>query len=119
MTVSLRALSSARQSQHCNRTGPGVEASNADDAIACLDREAIDVAILDYNMPGRNGIKLAEYIRFRFPEMPIAIATANVQDEVIARARATNATFVEKPMTEDGLRGFLSGVVLRRRLGGT
>jgi hypothetical protein len=50
--------------------------------------------------------------------MPIAVITANVQDEVIARARAVNAAFVGKPVTEDALRGFISGAALRLRAGG-
>jgi hypothetical protein len=45
--------------------------------------------------------------------MPIAVATANVQDEIITRARAANATFIAKPVTEEGMRGFLSGAALR------
>jgi hypothetical protein len=45
--------------------------------------------------------------------MPIALATANVQDEIVAKARSINVTFVPKPITEDGLRGFLSGAALR------
>jgi AmiR/NasT family two-component response regulator len=47
--------------------------------------------------------------------MPIAVITANVQDEVIARARDVNAAFVSKPVTEEGLRGFLSGAALKLR----
>jgi CheY-like chemotaxis protein len=92
-----------------------IEASNADDALDALAANAIDVAILDFNMPGRNGLELAQDIRTRFPDMPIALATANVQDEIIAQARAVNATFVPKPITEDGLRGFVSGAALRLR----
>jgi hypothetical protein len=46
------------------------------------------------------------------------VITANIQDEVIARARQVNATFVSKPLTEDGLRGFISGAVLRLRTNG-
>jgi len=90
-----------------------LEAGNADDAIAVIDAQAIDVTILDYNMPGRDGLALAEELRARFPIMPIAVATANVQDEIIARARAANATFIAKPVTEEGMRGFLSGAALR------
>src|SRR5690242_17013221 len=86
-----------------------VESSNADEALAILDAQAIDAAILDFNMPGRNGLELAEEIRARHPHMPIALTTANVQDEVISRARAVNATFIAKPVTAEGLRPFLSG----------
>ncbi|MHB8284144.1 MAG: response regulator transcription factor [Caulobacteraceae bacterium] len=92
-----------------------IEASNADEAIALFDAQQIDVAILDYNMPGRDGLVLAEELRARFSNLPIAVATANVQDEIIARARAANANFIAKPVTEDGLRGFLSGAALRLR----
>ena len=73
------------------------------------------MALLDYNMPGRDGLALAAELRALHPSMPIALITANVQDEVIARARALNATFVGKPLTEEGLRGFLSGAALRLR----
>lgn len=92
-----------------------VEAGNADEAVAALDGGGVDVAILDFNMPGRNGLELAGDIRGRFPEMPIALATANVQDEIIATARSLALTFIPKPITEDGLRGFLSGAALRLR----
>jgi CheY-like chemotaxis protein len=95
-----------------------VEAGNADEAIAALEAQSVDVAILDYNMPGRDGLALAEELRERFPVMPIAVATANVQDEIIARARAANATFIPKPVTEDGMRGFLSGAALRLKSAG-
>lgn len=92
-----------------------LEASGADEAIALFDSEQIDLVILDFNMPGRDGLELAEELRGRFPDMPIAVATANVQDEIIARARAANATFIAKPVTEDGMRGFVSGAALRLR----
>jgi CheY-like chemotaxis protein len=95
-----------------------IEAGSADEAIAIVDKHAVDVAVLDFNMPGRDGLVLAVELRARFPAMSIAIATANVQDEVIAGARAANATFINKPVTEDGMRGFLSGAALRLRSAG-
>jgi len=92
-----------------------VEAGNAEEALAINAAQRIDVALLDFNMPGMDGIDLAAALRALRPTMPIALITANVQDEVIARARAVNAAFVGKPLTEDGLRGFLSGAALRLR----
>jgi len=92
-----------------------IEAGSADEALERLANAEVDVVILDYNMPGRSGLDLAEALRAERPEMPIALATANVQDEVIARARAANVTFVAKPINEDGLRGFLSGAALQLR----
>jgi CheY-like chemotaxis protein len=95
-----------------------VEAGSADEALAIVDQQPVDVAVLDFNMPGRDGLVLAAELRARFPSMSIAIATANVQDEVIAGARAANATFINKPVTEEGMRGFLSGAALRLRSAG-
>ena len=92
-----------------------VEAGSAAEALAVLTRRHVDVVILDYNMPGQNGLELAEALRGQRPEMPIAVATANVQDEVVARARAANAAFVPKPITEATLRPFLESAALRLR----
>lgn len=95
-----------------------IEAGNGDEALAAIEAQAIDVVVLDYNMPGRDGLAVAEELRGRFADMPIAIATANVQDEIIARARAARTTFIHKPVTEDGMRGFLSGAALRLKQAG-
>lgn len=96
-----------------------VEAGNADEALAVLDKRKVEVAVLDYNMPGRNGVELAEELRRRFPAIAVAVATANVQDEVIAGIRAAGAAFVPKPVTEEGIRGFLSGAALKLRVAGS
>jgi len=96
-----------------------VEAANADEAVALIQQRDVAVTLIDYNMPGRNGLELAADLRTLRPHMPIAVVTANVQDEVIARARAVDATFVPKPVTEDALRGFLSGAALRLRTAAT
>jgi len=94
-----------------------VEAGNAHDALEILRERKIDLAMIDFNMPEKDGLQLAAELRAIHPMMPIAVITANIQDEVIARAREVNATFVSKPLTEDGLRGFVSGAALRLRSG--
>jgi CheY-like chemotaxis protein len=94
------------------------EASNAEEALAAVATGTIDVALLDYNMPGRDGLDLAAELRALHPSMPIAVITANVQDEVVTRARAIEAAFVTKPLTQEGLRGFISGAALRLRAAG-
>ena len=95
-----------------------VEAGNAQEALGILSERKIDVAMIDFNMPDKDGLELAAEIRAIHPTMPIAVVTANIQDEVIARARQVNATFVSKPLTEEGLTGFVSGAALRLRTGG-
>jgi CheY-like chemotaxis protein len=92
-----------------------VEASNAAEALKLLETQAINIALIDFNMPDKDGLQLAEELRATHPDLPIAIITANIQDEIIARARAIGATFVAKPVTSEGLEGFVSGAALRLR----
>ena len=84
-----------------------MEATSGDDALAVFEVQDADVAILDFNMPGRNGLEIARELRSRFPKMPIAIVTANIQSEVLSGARAAGADFVPKPVDEEGLGPFL------------
>lgn len=84
-----------------------VEAANADEALALSLDTGFDVALLDFNMPGRDGLELAADLKKARPAMPIAIISANHQDEIVARARAIGATFLPKPLTEQALAGFL------------
>ncbi|MET3858647.1 response regulator [Rhizobium sp. OAE497] len=92
-----------------------VEAGNAADALEIVGSRRIDVAVLDFNMPDKDGLELAKELRALHPNMPIAVITANVQDEIIAAVRALNGTFVAKPVTEEALSGFISGAALRFR----
>ncbi|MCJ2016430.1 response regulator [Methylobacterium sp. E-065] len=92
-----------------------VEAANADAAAAMVGERRIDVALLDFNMPGRDGLELAADLRAANPGMPIAVVSANIQDEIIARSRGVGATFLPKPLTEEALAGFVSGAALRLR----
>jgi CheY-like chemotaxis protein len=91
------------------------EAANAEQALKELQDGQIDVTVVDFNMPGLDGLALAEEIRRTELQMPIALVTANIQDEVIARARALNVSFIAKPVTEESLRGFISGADLALR----
>ena len=90
-----------------------VEAVNAEDALTRISKESIDIALIDFNMPDVDGLALLAKVRASRPAMPIAILSANLQDEIIARARELNAAFVPKPLTDDALDAFLSGAALR------
>jgi CheY-like chemotaxis protein len=90
-----------------------LEASSAEEALRTMGEQTVDLAILDFNMPDKDGLELAAELRADYPHMPIAVITANVQDEIVARVRALNATFVPKPVTEEGLSAFISGAALR------
>ena len=92
-----------------------IEASSAAEAMELLKQNAVDVALIDFNMREKDGLALAAELRAAWPDMPMAIITANIQDEIVKRAREIGAAFVPKPVTADGLEAFLSGAALTLR----
>jgi CheY-like chemotaxis protein len=90
-----------------------VEATGADDALEAVGSADVDIALIDFNMPGVDGLELVANIRASKPVMPIALVSANLQDEIIARARELKAAFIPKPLTDEALGAFLSGAIMR------
>jgi CheY-like chemotaxis protein len=87
-----------------------IEAANASEAIERHSQEVIDLVLLDFNMPGRDGLALAADLRALSPTLPMALISANSQDEIVARTRALGAEFLMKPLTEAVLAPFLSSL---------
>lgn len=83
-------------------------APSGDDALEKVADDAPIAAVVDYNMPGMDGLTLAGRLRERFPQMPIGILTANVQDALRKKAEALGCRFIPKPITTDKIRSFLS-----------
>jgi DNA-binding NarL/FixJ family response regulator len=85
-----------------------LEAANADEALALAKTDSFDMAILDFNMPGRDGLHLAADLLALHPSLPLAVISANHQVEVVTRAREVGATFLQKPVTEKAMGEFLA-----------
>lgn len=90
-----------------------IEAANADEAVAMVKAEAPDIVLLDFNMPGRDGLALAADLKAISPKLPLAIISANIQDEIVARSHELGAAFLPKPLTEKALADFLSAAEAR------
>ena len=94
---------------------PRVEAGNADEALERINQELPDIVLLDFNMPGRDGLTFATELRQRDPRIVVAVISANRQVEVIDRARAAGAAFLAKPLTEQALGDFFENVLKQRQ----
>jgi CheY-like chemotaxis protein len=90
-----------------------IEATSAETAAAEISEHAVDIALVDFNMPGTDGLEVVAKIRTTHPGMPVAVVSANLQEEIIGRARELNAAFVAKPVTDEALGAFLSGAALK------
>jgi DNA-binding NarL/FixJ family response regulator len=84
-----------------------LEAAEAEAALEIAGQTAIDITLLDFNMPGRDGLSLASDLLKLYPGMPVAVISANHQDEVVRRAGSIGAAFLSKPLTEKALAAFL------------
>lgn len=94
---------------------PRVEAGNADEALQCIHQESPDIVLLDFNMPGTDGLVFAAELHQRDSRIVVAVISANRQVEVIDRARAAGAAFLAKPVTEQTLGEFLDDALTQRR----
>ena len=71
------------------------QAATGDEALAFAAREAIDVAVLDLQMPGADGIAVAEELARTLPEIATVIVTSHGRPGHLKRALSA------------GVRGFL------------
>lgn len=94
---------------------PVVEAANGDELFRTLNESGAEVAIIDFNMPGANGLETAAKLREERPDIHIAIITANAQDAVVSGIRALGAAFMPKPLDEEQVGRFLASTLLPRR----
>jgi DNA-binding NarL/FixJ family response regulator len=92
-----------------------LEAANADEAIALAARERPSIALVDYNMPGRDGLVLAAELAALDPTIAVAVVSANIQDEIVARTEAAGACFLAKPLNDRALASFLTEAQERRK----
>jgi CheY-like chemotaxis protein len=93
---------------------PRLEAANADEALLQIDQQHPDIVLLDFNMPGKDGLAFAAELGQRSSHLCVAVISANRQVEVIQRAQDTGATFLAKPLTAQALAEFLEGAVKKR-----
>lgn len=87
-----------------------IEAESGDDALAKVADNPFDIATLDLNMPGMDGLELAEKLQAIYPEAIYSLLTANIQDVIKERAEQLNLTFIGKPITEDKIGAYLDNI---------
>ena len=65
------------------------EAENAAQALDALEKENVDIAIVDISLNGTNGIQLTKEIKSKYPDLPVLILT--IHDEALYAERALEA----------------------------
>ncbi|PKP52224.1 MAG: two-component system response regulator [Bacteroidetes bacterium HGW-Bacteroidetes-1] len=75
-----------------------IEAFNGLEAISVLKKEAVDLVLMDIEMPGMNGIDAIQRIKVLYPSLPVIIITAfGTTERVIAAMKYGAYEYLEKP----------------------
>lgn len=78
-----------------------VPAESAEAGLALLPNWTFQLAFLDHNLPGMEGLLLGEYLRDNNPDMTIALVTGSDEPKLERRTRDLKITFVPKPFELD------------------
>ena len=87
----------------------------AEAALGFLQQETVDLLFLDVEMPGRNGLWLAEQLRSRQPDFAFVTAHAGYAAQAF---EICALDYLLKPLDEDKLHVLLERVRHRRATGG-
>ncbi len=99
---------------------PGITistASSADEALAYLDDNTVQLALLDIQMPGMSGLELLEELSARDPWITVVMMTGFGTIETAVEALKLGAyDFITKPFEKDLLARTISKALERTRL---
>jgi two-component system, sensor histidine kinase and response regulator len=88
-----------------------LEAETGEAGLEIIEREHIDVVLLDNKLPGIQGIDLLELIKQRQPETLITMITSHASLDVAIKATSIGAyDFVPKPFTPQELKSSLENI---------
>ena len=84
-----------------------VEAKDGQEALQRATEHKFEVALIDINMPGMDGISVAQELLKRNDGTRFALCTANIQETMRKRADALGIEFIAKPINSNKLKSFL------------
>jgi signal transduction histidine kinase/CheY-like chemotaxis protein len=103
--------------EYCREWGSVThEAKDAEEALRELERLEREgalprIAVIDYNLPGENGVRLAERIKKRFPDDRIALVCVTsiaFRSDARVKSDAGFSVYLSKPVRYEELKGCLS-----------
>lgn len=81
-----------------------VPVGTAGAALRTLEHAPPDAAVLDVDLPGRDGVELLGELRRVHPDLPALFVTVLWSGELLARMKATGCPYLSKPFAAKDLR---------------
>jgi DNA-binding NtrC family response regulator len=91
-------------------------ASTGEEGLAKMAEQPMDLVLLDFALPDRNGLEILRDIRDRDPELGVIMITAyGTVENAVAAMQAGATNFIQKPWDNEKLVADVRAVVGRRR----
>ena len=89
------------------------ETASGEDGLARMERERFACVLLDYSLPGRNGVEILKRIRSKQPAVPVVILTGQGSEEVAVAAMHEGAQnyICKATITTDSLEHVIRGAI--------
>lgn len=92
-------------------------AENAPEALAVLSSCPIDLILLDYLMPGTDGVTLLKQVQVTYPDLPVIMVSASTSVRPVVEAIQCGAyDYVTKPYDVDEIRHLAARALENRSL---
>ena len=92
-------------------------AGDGEEGLARIAAEPFDIVLLDYALPGRNGLEILADIRDRDPQLAVIMVTAFGTVENAVKAMQVGASnFIQKPWDNEKLLADVRAAISRRRI---
>ncbi|KEO92061.1 hypothetical protein EH31_05155 [Erythrobacter longus] len=91
------------------------EFTNGQDVQKALQRDTYDVVLLDWNMPGRTGFEVLEWVaeNIEFPPPIILLTSRQAKSDVVAGLEAGAVDYIVKPESEEVIRARIEAAARR------
>jgi DNA-binding NtrC family response regulator len=92
-------------------------ASDGEEGLSRLANEPYDLVLLDYAMPGRDGLQILSEIRDRDPQLAVVMITAfGTVENAVKAMQAGASNFIQKPWDNEKLLADIRAAISRRRI---
>jgi len=94
-----------------------LEARSGEEALRIMKTEVFDIAFLDINMPGMNGIELLKRIKDEYPEIEVIMITGvGTIDTAVEAMKLGAYDYIQKPRILDHLLSLIDRIIEKREL---
>jgi CheY-like chemotaxis protein len=90
-----------------------VSAASAEEGLELLPFWTFQVAFIDQQLPGMEGLVLGEYLRKHNPDMTVALVTGDDDVKLQTRSKALEIVFIRKPFQVSDVLGVLDDYVVK------